>query len=282
MRRKAPRLNPCQIYGLSRCLLFLRWENLSTVAKLAHLVHQVTRTSPAPLNHCRICTTYTRNQYFLSKSCVPSLYFCKPLICGWRPMATFVFHLQIIIVSEELTYQAGNAMGMCLTLGLNRRHDAARISQTEFSHRSNLFWTVYVIDRKLSSLIGVPPRLHDEDIALSRPDFATDGSVVKNIMVFHVELSSQLGQILTRELLYETVSTGIWTLTRTLVVYGLGLQRRQGTKFVHAIQAMLERLSDMSRLLKDKLRMNLEAYADHQSRAIASLHVLHNLVRLLR
>lgn len=67
---------------------------------------------------------------------------------------------------------------------------------TEFTHRSKLFWTAYVIERKLCSLIGVPPKLHDEDIGLPKPTLAAANSVPEIIMVFHVDLSSQLGEIL--------------------------------------------------------------------------------------
>lgn len=83
--------------------------------------------------------------------------------------------------------------------GLNRRFDSQRITRKEFEHRSRLWWTIYIIDRKLSSLIGVPPTIHDDDIALPKPTIDTDNG--KEIaMAFHVELSSQLGQILNGQL----------------------------------------------------------------------------------
>ncbi|KAG4440570.1 hypothetical protein IFR05_003937 [Cadophora sp. M221] len=89
----------------------------------------------------------------------------------------------------------GQALHICLTQGLNRRFDAQRITKQEFDHRSKLWWTVYVIERKLSSLVGVPPALHDEDIALSMPPIdPADKSVV----------------------------------------YGLGHQRQLGAKFISA------------------------------------------------
>lgn len=95
---------------------------------------------------------------------------------------------------------------MCLALGLNRKHDVSRISQVEFAHRSKLFWTAYVLDRKLSSLIGVPPRLHDEDIGLVKPSLATATNVSEIIMAFHIDLSSQLGDIL------QGLYSGSWEL----------------------------------------------------------------------
>ncbi|KAH7378096.1 fungal-specific transcription factor domain-containing protein [Cadophora sp. MPI-SDFR-AT-0126] len=89
----------------------------------------------------------------------------------------------------------GQALRICLTQGLNRRFDAQRITREEFEHRTKLWWTVYVIERKLSSLVGVPPALHDEDIALSMPSI--DPSQKSGLtMAFHIEISSQLGKIL--------------------------------------------------------------------------------------
>lgn len=52
-----------------------------------------------------------------------------------------------------------------------------------------------MIERKLSCLVGVPPALHDEDIALSMPTIdPAPGSGLT--MALHIEISSQLGQIL--------------------------------------------------------------------------------------
>jgi proline utilization trans-activator len=78
---------------------------------------------------------------------------------------------------------------------MNRRFDAYHLPQHEFEHRSNLWWSIYIIDRKLSSLVGVPTALHDEDIALPLPCINSAHNQ-DSTFALHVELSSQLGQML--------------------------------------------------------------------------------------
>jgi hypothetical protein len=78
---------------------------------------------------------------------------------------------------------------------MNRRFDAYHLPQHQFEHRSKLWWTIYIIDRKLSSLVGVPTALHDEDIALPMPPM-NGGRNQNSTFALHVELSSQLGQML--------------------------------------------------------------------------------------
>ncbi|RDW61368.1 hypothetical protein BP5796_11260 [Coleophoma crateriformis] len=84
---------------------------------------------------------------------------------------------------------------MAAANGLNRRYDEKRHTSAEFQYRTRLWWTTYVIERKLSSLIGVSPGLPDEDIALRGPAI-TGASEEELPMAFHVEISSQLGHIL--------------------------------------------------------------------------------------
>lgn len=155
----------------------------------------------------------------------------------------------------------GQALRICLTQGLNRRFDAQRITREEFEHRTKLWWTVYVIERKLSSLVGVPPALHDEDIALSMPSI--DPSQKSGLtMAFHIEISSQLGKILN-------------------VVYGLGHQRQLGAKFISAVQSILRRLAETSIMLNTSMRIELQRSPNTISRVAASLHLLHHQCTIL-
>ncbi|CAL3966147.1 unnamed protein product [Diplocarpon coronariae] len=155
----------------------------------------------------------------------------------------------------------GQAIRISLTQGLNRRYDAQRITPQEFEHRSRLWWTVYTIERKLSSLVGVPPSVHDEDIALPMPPI--DPTNISDLTIaLHVNLSSQLGRILT-------------------IVYGLGHQRLLGVKFIAAVQTILKRLAETSILLHANMRIELLRLANTISRVAASLHLLHHQCTIL-
>lgn len=62
----------------------------------------------------------------------------------------------------------------------------------------NVWWTVYVLDRQMSSLMGVPLALKDSDISTPLPAFA--GSRQKSLALeIHVKLSRILSHILNSE-----------------------------------------------------------------------------------
>lgn len=62
----------------------------------------------------------------------------------------------------------------------------------------NVWWTVYVLDRQMCSLMGVPLALRDSEISAPLPAFA--GSRQKSLALeIHVKLSRILSQILNSE-----------------------------------------------------------------------------------
>jgi hypothetical protein len=61
-------------------------------------------------------------------------------------------------------------------------------------------------------------------------------------------------------------------------VYGLGIQRQLGAKFVASIQSILQRLADTAEILNGKMRIDVQKPKDTISRTAASLHLLHHQV----
>lgn len=92
-------------------------------------------------------------------------------------------------------FQIGQAARLAVNNGYPRIFDQHRLTLEEYEHRSKLWWTIYVIDRKLSSLVGVAPGFSDKDIAVAMPNI--ESALEKDLgMAFHVEISSQLGNVL--------------------------------------------------------------------------------------
>jgi proline utilization trans-activator len=78
---------------------------------------------------------------------------------------------------------------------MNREFERGILSQPESEHRSKLWWTIYIIDRRLTASMGVPLLLHDSDITLPMPALPLIGES-RSAFAFHVRLSAQLGQVL--------------------------------------------------------------------------------------
>lgn len=78
---------------------------------------------------------------------------------------------------------------------MNREFESGILSDYDIQHRTRLWWTVYIIDRKITYLMGTPLMLHDSDITVPKPTLNnTDDSM--SAFVFHIRLSTQLGRIL--------------------------------------------------------------------------------------
>jgi proline utilization trans-activator len=57
-----------------------------------------------------------------------------------------------------------------------------------------IWWTVYALERKLSSSMGVPVLLHDEDLTTTLPD-AENSDVSATGQVIHVKIGRLLGEV---------------------------------------------------------------------------------------
>ena len=81
---------------------------------------------------------------------------------------------------------------------MNREFECGILSDEENEHRMKLWWTVYMIDRKLTYLMGVPLSLHDVDITVPKPALYDKNAVNDTAAAFslHIHLSTELGRVL--------------------------------------------------------------------------------------
>lgn len=65
----------------------------------------------------------------------------------------------------------------------------------KFVHRCRkIWWTIYILDRRFSSSIGVPNSILDEDISTPLPVFL-ENTINTKVFKIHVKLSQVLGTI---------------------------------------------------------------------------------------
>ena len=58
----------------------------------------------------------------------------------------------------------------------------------------NVWWTVYVLERQISVLLGAPLGISDNDISASLPNFP-NSSLRTATVAIHVKLSQAFGQV---------------------------------------------------------------------------------------
>ena len=83
---------------------------------------------------------------------------------------------QLVSMLETYTLQAlilpcqiGQALRIALEHGMHTNMQSQHVSEALAQRCRKIWWTIYVLDRNLSSLMGVPSSIRDEDISASLP-----------------------------------------------------------------------------------------------------------------
>ena len=92
----------------------------------------------------------------------------------------------------------GQALRLSLEQGMHTNMEDQGLDDAHVQRCMNVWWTVYILDRQMSSLMGLPLALQDNDISAPLPTIS--GSVQKSLALeIHVKLSRILSQILNSE-----------------------------------------------------------------------------------
>jgi proline utilization trans-activator len=138
----------------------------------------------------------------------------------------------------------------------------------------NAWWTVYILDRQMSSLMGVPLALKDSEISAPLPAIA--GSRQKSLALeIHVKLSRILSHILNSKP-NQTSQLELDADSR-LAVYGS--EGRLTRKFISSTKSALKDIAEVSDELKTAFGGLRGSSAGGISRLVAHLHLLHHQVR---
>jgi Fungal specific transcription factor domain len=90
--------------------------------------------------------------------------------------------------------QIGMAQRLELSTGLDREIPPQILGAAENYQRRRSFWTIYIIDRKLSISMGCPLTLRDEDIDVILPISIT-GDIPTLALRLHAKLATLTGDI---------------------------------------------------------------------------------------
>ena len=83
---------------------------------------------------------------------------------------------------------------MAQSHGLHTDMQPALVGDGLAKHGRLLWWTVYILDQRLSSLMGIANGVHDDDISASAPQIS-DNDIHTSALAIHVKISQLLGSI---------------------------------------------------------------------------------------
>jgi proline utilization trans-activator len=135
----------------------------------------------------------------------------------------------------------------------------------------NVWWTVYILDRQMSTSMGVPVGLRDEDISASFPTFSM--SSPKGLALeLNVKLSGILSQIMNSK------SRGLCRHGLILLIAVYGTEGRLNRKFIYSTKKALKATADITDQLNRSFALPATRSATGISRLSAHLHLLHHQV----
>lgn len=167
----------------------------------------------------------------------------------------------------------GQALRIALEEGMHTNMQDQGLNETHVQRCRNVWWTVYILDRQMSSLMGVPLALRDEDITASLPTFS--GSMQKSLALeLNVKLSRTISRILNSKQGHLN-QRGTTNIARTAVY---GAEGRLSRRFVTSTKDALKGTASVTDQLKQSFDLPPPGSAGGISRLAAHLHLLHHQV----
>jgi proline utilization trans-activator len=91
--------------------------------------------------------------------------------------------------------QSGTAVRLALALGCSLKPSEQQCLPSERAHRTRVWWTAYMLDRRLSANLGLPPAVDSRQISLELPTTAP-GFRSSQALNVNVRLAHAAGEIM--------------------------------------------------------------------------------------
>ncbi|CAK4030524.1 Zn(II)2Cys6 transcription factor [Lecanosticta acicola] len=168
-------------------------------------------------------------------------------------------YLQCLDYRSAAYNTIGQAMRMAVEQGMYTDMRSLHLSEPVVERCRAIWWTVYVLDRQMTAMMGVPMSLSDDDITAPLPSFS--GSAKKQLaMGLHVELAKANAVILQ-------------------TVYGKTGGRSE--RFLSSMKDALRTIAQANDERNNSFPLQLESPASGVCRLSAYLHLFHHQALIL-
>jgi proline utilization trans-activator len=158
---------------------------------------------------------------------------------------------------------------MALSLGMNRQSPPGSLEKSEYLRRRRLWWTLYIIDRKLSINMGAPLTIHDEEIDISLPtedDLGFDNSA----LILHIKLSAIEGDVMKGK----TFSLCTFQILLTCLTAAYQINGALDKAFIISLQHIFTKMTVLVEHFDGKFDLSLEKTTG-VSRVAATLQLVY-------
>ncbi|CAO2651315.1 Nn.00g096120.m01.CDS01 [Neocucurbitaria sp. VM-36] len=178
---------------------------------------------------------------------------CSEPVTAVEILCCIALYLQALDSRNAAHVTIGQAMRIALAQGMHTDMPVENLGQPLVQRCRKIWWTVYILDRQMTALMGLPQSIRDEDISCQLPSF--NGSVQREAAL---NMQIKLARIYAE-------------ITRT--VYGTKGRLRK--KFVISIKTVLDDLVSLAEELRQSFPLHSDERFGGISRMPAHLHLLY-------
>lgn len=168
-------------------------------------------------------------------------------------------------------------MRMALVEGWHRALPVEQLGEKMVERCKNIWWTIYILDSRFSSLIGTPNSVNDEDITAMLWDLR-NCSQEAAALTLHVKISQVVTRVLNSKY-PNAVDISSLTLVAVYSVDG-----KLGGIFLRKMRSVLHEMTDLSRELENvfahRFQNSVDAISGVTTRLTLSCHLVCLLTRL--
>ncbi|CRL18099.1 Fungal transcriptional regulatory protein, N-terminal [Penicillium camemberti] len=157
-------------------------------------------------------------------------------------------YLQCLDHRNNAYVYLGIAFRMALTQGLHREVDLEASAEESDTRYRSIWWTLYILDRRFSSLMGTPISINDADVTMGLPNSGISHHRCRTLAM-HVRLSRIISNVLD---------------------YG-----RLNQSFIKSVQEVLRSLAALAPDLEHQFKLNGSS-GEPISRATGTLHLCYH------
>ncbi|OLL26976.1 putative transcriptional regulatory protein [Neolecta irregularis DAH-3] len=100
-----------------------------------------------------------------------------------RALLLIMIYTQTRTDPKQVWWQLGTIIRCALGAGLHRSGHRLNLDPVELQERCNLFWTIYIMDKILSNIVGLPGVLQDDDIDQLLPQPIDDHFITRDRVI---------------------------------------------------------------------------------------------------
>ncbi|PWY86744.1 C6 transcription factor [Aspergillus heteromorphus CBS 117.55] len=170
-------------------------------------------------------------------------------------LALIALYFHSVDMRDTAYCYIGHSMRMALVEGFHRAQPVEQLGQKLVNRWSNIWWTVYILDRQFSSLIGSPNSVRDDEITsfLWDPQTCSQNEAALGL---HVKITQVISRVL------NTVYSADGTL---------------GGAFLRKVRSVLHEVTTLSRELDEvfshRFASSVDALSGVTTRLILSCHL---------